>query len=69
MHRFAKLFPKSWDNPYYYSPSYMMLCASNENRGRLVEWEFAGIREKIVELIDKNRSRHDVLKIIYISHQ
>ncbi|MBO9203115.1 MULTISPECIES: hypothetical protein [Niastella] len=56
-----KLYQKLWENSFYYSPPYLVLCAFNENPQltllkvfTVMDWEQAGVKDSFVEFVKKN---------------
>jgi hypothetical protein len=56
-----KLYQKLWDNSFYYSPSYLPLCAFNEKPQQtllkaftVMDWEQPGIKDNFVEFVKKS---------------
>jgi hypothetical protein len=57
----SKLYQKLWDNSFYYSPPYLVLCAFNEKPQQtllkaftVMDWEEPGINNKFVEFVEKS---------------
>ena len=66
-----KLYQKLWENSFYYSPPYLVLCAFNEKPQQtllkvftVMDWESPGIKEKFIDFMNKNYPTHDVIKIL-----
>jgi hypothetical protein len=56
-----KLYQKLWENSFYYSPPYLVLCAFNEKPQQtllkaftVMDWEQADINDRFVEFVEKN---------------
>jgi hypothetical protein len=56
-----KLYQKLWENSFYYSPPYLVLCAFNEKPQQtllkvftVMDWEQPGVKENFIEFLKKN---------------
>lgn len=56
-----KLYQKLWDNSFYYSPPYLVLCAFNEKPQQtllkaftVMDWEQLGVKDSFVEFVKKS---------------
>lgn len=68
-----KLYQKLWDNSFYYSPPYLVLCAFNEKPQQtllkaftVMDWERPGIKEQFVEYSKKYYPHIEVSQAIEI---
>lgn len=76
-----KLYQKLWENSFYYSPPYLVLCAFNEKPQQtllkvftVMDWEQTGAMENLIAFFKKNypnRSANEILKAIekYVSQK
>jgi hypothetical protein len=58
-----KLYQKLWDNSFYYSPPYLVLCAFNEKPQQtllkvftVMNWEQPGVKDSFAEYVKRNYS-------------
>jgi hypothetical protein len=56
-----KLYQKLWENSFYYSPPYLVLCAFNEKPQQtllkvftVMNWEWPGVKENFIDFLKKN---------------
>lgn len=68
-----KLYQKLWDNSFYYSPPYLVLCAFNEKPQQtllkaftVMDWEQPGTKTDFIDLLKKNYSNKNVAEILKI---
>jgi hypothetical protein len=56
-----KLYLKLWENSFYYSPPYLVLCAFNEKPQQtllkvftVMDWELSGVKPNFIDFLKKN---------------
>jgi hypothetical protein len=66
-----KLYQKLWENSFYYSPPYLVLCAFNEKPQQtllkaftVMDWEQAGVKENFIEYLNKNYTDNNVAETL-----
>jgi hypothetical protein len=66
-----KLYQKLWENSFYYSPPYLVLCAFNEKPQQtllkvftVMDWEMSGARESFIDYLRKNYPNSNLVEIL-----
>jgi hypothetical protein len=66
-----KLYQKLWENSFYYSPPYLVLCAFNEKPQQtllkvftVMDWEQPDMKDKFFDFLKKNYQGHDGGKLL-----
>jgi hypothetical protein len=66
-----KLYQKLWENSFYYSPPYLVLCAFNEKPQQtllkvftVMDWELLGSKVKLTEFLNKYYPTIEALEFI-----
>lgn len=67
----TKLYQKLWDNSFYYSPPYLVLCAFNEKPQQtllkvftVMDWEQAEAKTNFIDFLKKNYPDNHVAKTL-----
>ena len=66
-----KLYQKLWDNSFYYSPPYLVLCAFNEKPQQtllkvftVMDWERIGTKENFIDFFKKSYPNKNVAETL-----
>jgi hypothetical protein len=61
-----KLYQKLWENSFYYSPPYLVLCAFNEKPQQtllkaftVMDWEQPELKDRFLDFLKKNYQSHE----------
>jgi hypothetical protein len=68
-----KLYQKLWDNSFYYSPPYLVLCAFNEKPQQtllkvftVMDWELPGVKLNFIDFLKRNYPNSNVGEILKV---
>jgi len=66
-----KLYQKLWENSFFYSPPYLLLCAFNEKPQQtllkvftVMDWEQAGTKDSFIHFLNKNYPNSNIGEVL-----